>query len=88
MCTRNTFKQMCSVARKEIRLLLRADPEGRYGFNIQGKERNQEEPVIVSKVMPDSSASLAYPSPLQLGDEIVQVRIVTINCLMRVVIEF
>ena len=64
---------MCSVAREEIRLLLRADPEGRYGFNIQGKERNQEEPVIVSKVMPDSPASLAYPSPLQLGDEIVQV---------------
>ena len=75
---------MCSVAREEIRLLLRADPEGRYGFNIQGKERNQEEPVIVSKVMPDSPASLAYPSPLQLGDEIVQVCIGFHKLLIRI----
>ena len=60
-------------AREEIRLLLRSDPEGRYGFNIQGKERNQEEPVIVTKVLHESAASQAYPTPLMVGDEIKQV---------------
>ena len=61
------------LAREEIKLLLQSDVEGRYGFNIQGKERNQDEPVIVSRVMSDSPASKAYPTPVMIGDELIKV---------------
>lgn len=47
---------------------MRPDADGRYGFNVKGG-KDQNHPIIVSRVATGSSAELCYPR-LNEGDQV------------------
>lgn len=54
-----------------ITIRMKPDPQGRFGFNVKGG-KDQNLPVLVSRVAPNSSAENAVPK-LTEGDQVLQV---------------
>ncbi|XP_028969067.1 tyrosine-protein phosphatase non-receptor type 4 [Galendromus occidentalis] len=55
-----------------IRIKLKADAQGRFGFNVKGGLDQNNSPIVVSKVVPKTPADSTAPR-LEEGDEVVAI---------------
>ncbi|KAL1283478.1 Tyrosine-protein phosphatase [Trichinella pseudospiralis] len=60
-----------------VTIRMRPDPQGRFGFNVKGG-CDQNYPIIVSRVIPDSPADTCFPR-LNEGDQVVAINGVEVS---------
>lgn len=56
----------------QIQVRMKPDPDGRFGFNVKGGH-DQNCPVLVSRVAPNTPADNALPTRLHEGDQVVAI---------------
>lgn len=55
-----------------VTVIMKPDTEGRFGFNVKGGF-DQNCPVLVSRVAPNTPADNAYPTKLHEGDQVISI---------------
>ena len=61
-----------------VTVAMKPDLEGRFGFNVKGGF-DQNCPVLVSRVAPNTPADNAYPTKLHEGDQVVSINSVEVS---------
>eukprot|EP00117_Sycon_ciliatum_P020564 scpid31244/ scgid18280/ Tyrosine-protein phosphatase non-receptor type 4; Testis-enriched protein tyrosine phosphatase len=66
-----TYPSECLTSDGDLIITMKADSQGRYGFNVKGGS-DQNQPVTVSRINDDTPAAKTTP-PLNVGDELLKI---------------